>query len=133
MPVCSTLHKDDLGIEFSDQVRDDGLECAEVGLVPRAWREWYVDFESRRFSYTRLVGETCAREEVSSALVKVYVKNSWVIIEAVHDPVSVMSVNVEVYDSLDSVYGFQMCNRDRRVVEDAESGSTLGVCVVEAP
>src|SRR6266851_4473639 len=131
MTVCSTLHKNDLRIESSDQVRDHGLECAEIGLVPRAWRKWHVDFEPCPFTCTRLVGKTCAWEEVSSALVEVDVKNARVIIETVHDSISMMSVDVEVNESLDSVIGFQMCYRDRGIVEDAESGSTLGVCVVE--
>src|SRR5271157_3051519 len=123
------LEDDDVGPEPAEQDWNDPPEHRQQRLVTGARGERHVRLEADAVTAADLVRESSAREQRASVLVEIDVEDLPRVEEAVHHPVAVMGVDVDVGDPMAVPNG--STDRDRHVVEDAETARPVGVSMME--
>src|SRR5919109_91219 len=119
--VGPALYQNDFGFESSNSFRKHISECFEVCLVAGRWRKGNVELQSFRLSLPYFVRKPCTREEEVSTLVKVDVEDCRVLVIAVPDAISMVSVDIQIHQPLRLETSLEIGDHDCRIVEDAES------------
>ena len=96
--VDTVLKHDELRSVRTDHRRDDRTEQRQERIVPDPGGQGDVDLEPRAVAATRLDHLARPREEHAAGLVKIDVQDVAVVVEAVHDAVAVVHVDVHVGD-----------------------------------
>ena len=122
--VGAALHENELRLLRID-IGLHPLPCPpELGVI-RARRQGNIQFCSLRPALAGLVRMTGSRVQVPSILVDIGKYQVGIILESVEDAVAVMSVDIDVGDSLQSVLQAQVLSCDAAIVENAESGGAI--------
>ncbi len=132
MSVHPALKHDKVGAVLLQHRGHDPVPDRRELPVAGAGRERHVDFEAGPVPSARLLDVTRAGEDSTPVLVKVDVEEAAVLVEAVHHPISVVDVDVDVRRALDRPPGEGVGEGDPDVVVDAEAACRLRPRVMQA-
>ncbi len=129
--VCAALHDYELRPGSVDVFFNPLPGGVEIRIV-RAGHKRNIEFRAARLALASFLGSARTRIQVATVFMDIGKYQIRVFLETVENAIAMMSINIDVGDSIESVLLAQVLDRDAAVIEYAESRSMVTSSMMQA-